>query len=280
MKRQLAKSNTKQEKEQITKKFADADKKFLSNQKLNEAQRLYDKGNYESVVRICTEAIELNPYNPLHYGLRSLAHLKLNNDEQFYADSDKFKEFSPYLEAEIYKERGDEYVRSSKYELAIQNYNKAIEINPNDAEFYRDRGIAYVNMGKDLVMIQDYDRSFTNYKLAIQDFNKSIELNPNDALTWAGLGTACSVLGQDDRAIIDFNRALKLDSKNSDVYFKRATIYALRENFRLAIADITKAVELEPYNGMYWRFLGGLYKQLGNNSKAQICLAKAKEVGW
>ncbi len=280
LKRQLAKSTTKEDKEQITQKFANADKKFLSNQKFEEAQRFYDKGDYESVIRVCTEAIELNHYNPLPYSLRSLAYLNLNKDEEFYADSDKFKELFPYFDAEIYKARGDDYIQSGQYERAIQNYSKALELNPNDAEFYKSRGIAYINFGVHYLTTKDYGRSLTNYELAIQDFNKAINLNQNDAMTWCGLGTACSALGQYEQAIIDFNRALKIDPKFSDAYFKRGMIYVLKGNFELAIADMTKLIELDPNNSMYWQFRGGLYQKLGYNTKAQADFAKAKQLGY
>ncbi|MBE8953548.1 MAG: tetratricopeptide repeat protein [Quinella sp. 1Q7] len=280
LKRQLSNAKTKADKETITKKFVDADQKFLSYQKLDEAQRLYDKGDYESVIEICTEAIEFNPYNPFLYGLRGLAYLNLKQYERSDADSDKFKELLPYLKAEIYKERGDNYAQSGQCELAIQNYNKAIEINPNDAEFYRDRGIAYVNFAVHYITNKDSERAFANYKLAIQDFNKAIKINPNDAVTWGALGTACSALGQDERAIIDFNRALKLDPKNAEVYFKRGMTYNLMGNFESAISDYTKAIELNPNEGTYRIFRGILYQKIGEYVKAQVDFAKAKQLGF
>ena len=56
---------------------------------------------------------------------------------------------------------GDCWTASTKVK-AIDDYNKVIELNPNDATAYHDRGLAYKRKGK-------HDK-------AIQDFNKTIEI--------------------------------------------------------------------------------------------------------
>ena len=58
-------------------------------------------------------------------------------------------------------------VQQKKYDLAIQNYTKAIELDSKYALAYRNRGLSWREKG-------DYDR-------AIQDYTKAIELNPKYA---------------------------------------------------------------------------------------------------
>jgi tetratricopeptide (TPR) repeat protein len=55
----------------------------------------------------------------------------------------------------------------SDYNSAVQNFNKAIELNPRNNDNYNDRGTIFNDLG-------DYDS-------AIRDFNKAIELNPRNA---------------------------------------------------------------------------------------------------
>ena len=118
LKRQLA--NTPQDKEQITKKFADEDKIFLSNQKVDEAWKLYNKGDYSGAIKLHNEAIELNPDNSLaYYG------------------------------------RGTAYNGLKQYERAIQDYDKAIQLNPNYDKAYNNRGNAYYGLGQYERAIQD-----------------------------------------------------------------------------------------------------------------------------
>jgi len=52
-----------------------------------------------------------------------------------------------------------------KYDLALSDYSKAIDINPNYAVAYLGRGLLYLLQQK--------------YELALADWNKAIELNRN-----------------------------------------------------------------------------------------------------
>jgi len=49
--------------------------------------------------------------------------------------------------AEEYHNKGNAKVNLGDYRGAIQDYSKAIELNPNDAEAYYNRGNAKVNLG-------------------------------------------------------------------------------------------------------------------------------------
>ena len=64
--------------------------------------------------------------------------------------------------------QGIALLEEGQFDLSINYFNKAIEINPRYADAYNNRGLAY-GMGKG-----QYDK-------AISDFNKAIELNPKYA---------------------------------------------------------------------------------------------------
>ncbi|WP_044034478.1 tetratricopeptide repeat protein, partial [Microcystis aeruginosa] len=68
---------------------------------------------------------------------------------------------------DAYNNRGNLYYNQQKYDLALSDYSKAIELNPNFAEAYNNRGVLYSYQQK--------------YELALADFNKAIEINPNSA---------------------------------------------------------------------------------------------------
>ena len=72
-------------------------------------------------------------------------------------------------------------------DLAIQDYGKAIALNPNFSNAYYNRGVTYNGKG-------DVD-------LAIQDYGKVIELNPNLASAYCSRGTAYLGKGDVDLAI-------------------------------------------------------------------------------
>ena len=64
------------------------------------------------------------------------------------------------------------YGRKGELDLAIQNYNKALELKPDYTDAYNNRGLAYGRKGE--------------LDLAIQNYDKALELKPDYAETSIG----------------------------------------------------------------------------------------------
>jgi len=99
-----------------------------------------------------------------------------------------------------------------QYESAIEDYGKAIELNPNFAEAYNNRGAAYLNLKQ--------------YESAIEDYGKAIELNPNDAEAYNNRGAAYALLSQHEREIADYNKAIALNPNFAEAYRNRGKAYS------------------------------------------------------
>lgn len=186
------------DKETFAKKFAEADKVFLSHQKLHEALKLYNKDDYEGTIRLCNEAIELNPTYNFSYNNRALALICLGQ----YDEAIKDFETSIQLHAacfNAYNNRGAVYRKLNQYEKAIDDHNNAIRIKPTSEDSYLNRGLDYCCLGK--------------YKRAIRDFNKAIELNPNYADAYYNRGLAYQKLCKEEKAQADFAKAAELGYK-------------------------------------------------------------------
>jgi PGF-CTERM protein len=88
--------------------------------------------------------------------------------------------------------------------MAIEDFNKAIELDPNNAGAYSNRGVAYDDLKQ--------------YERAVEDHNKAIKLNPNCAVAYANRGAAYDHLKQYEKAIEDYNKAIELDPDFALVY--------------------------------------------------------------
>ena len=103
--------------------------------------------------------------------------------EEFEASVRAIEEYNKAIKlnpnlAGAYNNRGFAYHNLKEYEKAIKDYNKAIELNPNLTDAYNNRGVAYYNLEE--------------YEKAIKDYNKAIELDPNLPLVYDNIGLARS----------------------------------------------------------------------------------------
>ena len=58
-----------------------------------------------------------------------------------------------------YNNRGLAYANKGEFNAAIQDYDKAIELNPQSADAYINRGNAYDEKGEFDTAIQDYNKA-------------------------------------------------------------------------------------------------------------------------
>ena len=122
------------------------------------------KGNINNSIIYLNEAIEIKP-----------------NDARFYISRGTF--------------RG-----TKNYEDAIEDYTKAIEIEPNSVFAYRLRA--------------DSKRKLGDYQGAIDDYTKAIEIYPNKAYLYNYRASAKRKLGDNEGADEDDKKADKLKDKS------------------------------------------------------------------
>ena len=183
------------DKELLAKKFSNADKVFLSHQKLHEALKLYNKGDYKGTIRLCNEAIRLNPAYNFSYNNRALALMGLGQYEQAIEDFGTSIQLHPAC-FNAYNNRGNIYRHFKQYDKAIDDHNNAIRIKPASEDSYIQRGLDYYCSGE--------------YEKALQDFDKAIELNPNYNMTYNHRGACYRALGDEAKAQADFDKAKEL----------------------------------------------------------------------
>jgi Flp pilus assembly protein TadD len=171
--------------------------------------------------------------------------------------------------------KGNELVADAKYDEAIQAYNKAIDINPEDADAWwgkdnalRQSGryteameaeaayekivdapgytrpltaIDWVNKGEELAADAKYDE-------ALQAFNKAIEINPQEKIAWAEKGDTLKAIGRTKEANEAYAKANELEAAN--------TITILDHSMASSVNESTKSA------------IGRTYKFSSNDSKA------------
>jgi len=91
-----------------------------------------------------------------------------------------------------YQNRGSVFLDLRRYDEAIADFNKVIEMRPHNARAYLGRGVA-----------RAFKRQFTS---AIGDLNRAIELDPKAPDAYFFRGMVYAEIGN-PRAIADFQKA-------------------------------------------------------------------------
>jgi len=134
--------------------------------------------------------------------------------------------------AEALTRRGNSRIQSGEYALAIEDFNKALELDPESADAYHGRGLAHSQLG-------EYDR-------AIADLSEAIQLNPTDFRAFFNRGVMFSRTGDFHRALADFGEAIRLNPGYARAYLARSRVYVKTGDAAKADADREKAFELDP----------------------------------
>lgn len=127
---------------------------------------------------------------------------------------------------DAYAGKGDVYYKMGDLGQAEKQYEKVVELAPNDYGSWNQKAWILTKMGK--------------HDQAIADATKSLAINPHP-YTFDTRGYAYAHLRKYDEALKDFKSALELDPKLGDAYFHRAQVYAETNQKDLAAADRLQA---------------------------------------
>ncbi len=314
-------------------------KKFTEWQLLGES--CYRTGRDQEALKYLSRAIEASPKDGYAYDLRYHTYINLHDYEKALPDCKKCLEYMPgffvpqkdlvtlyrvlgrrkeAMEADaLFKKQNlfqaRELMRKEKYKEAIAEFTSALnskdlpEMRKPQAlemrgecfgavgdyksakkdldEAIKLRGtqvqpIAHVNRG--LVLLE-----LERYKEAIADL--SIVLETKSRSSWAGIthtadevlykrATAYFKLKEYRRAIGDCGRSLELDDSKKETYKLRGDCHFALGEFQPAIDDYTKAIEMDKEEAAaIYLARSRAYEKLGNSQKAQKDGDRARELG-
>ena len=189
---------------------------------------MYDKKDYTSALKDFNKAISLNPNDTVSYYWRAMTNFSTNR-EKALSDLNKYIAFKkhdsiPYA----YHNRALLNHYLGHYQEANHDWNKAIQLNPQDSLAYIYRGVANLNIG--------------NLSKALLDLNKTIEYYPEYSGGYYFRGKVKRNQGSYEEALIDYNKAIQLDPNYTEAYRGRSRIMLQQGNISLAIKDYFKSL--------------------------------------
>ncbi len=269
---------------------------FLGDFSTSAGREREARENYEQALTVINQAISLVPNNPNHYNEKSAVLSRLKRYDEGLAAITQAIDLAP--RAVWYGNRGNLYRDQQKYKLALDDYNKAIELNPNHAGAYYNRALLYSDQKKYDLALSDYDKAIEinpnyaeayvnrgvlyrlqeKYELALADYDKAIELNRNDAVAYYNRGNLYKNLQKYELALSDYSKAIELNPNFAMAYNNRGLLYYDQKKYELALADWNKAIELNPNLAEAYYNRGNLYSDLQKYELALSDYSKAIEI--
>ncbi|MCA2885319.1 serine protease [Microcystis sp. M043S1] len=252
--------------------------------------------NYEQALSVINQTISLVPNNPNYYNEKYGVLSGLKRYDEGLAAITQAINLAP--RAAWYYNRGILYYNQQKYDLALSDYNKAIDINPNYAEAYYNRGILYKNLQKYDLALSDYSKAIDinpnlavaynsrgilysdqqKYELALSDYNKAIDINPNYAEAYYNRGILYKNLQKYDLALSDYSKAIDINPNDALAYNNRGLVYYNQQKYELALADYNKTIDINPNDAVAYNNRGVLYKNLQKYDLALSDYRKAIDI--
>jgi tetratricopeptide (TPR) repeat protein len=160
------------------------------------------------------------------------------------------------------------YYNNKLFYRAIEEFNKALELDPNYGEALNGLAYTYAYMG--------------DYAEAIEYFKRYAAVSPGDANPFDSMGELYFRMGQLDEALAKYKEAI--DVKPDFMYTSRniAYIYALKEDYAEVMKWIDYGISKAPSSGIkagdYWYkafysyFLGNFDQALNNLDTAEYLM--------
>ncbi|MEG3440293.1 tetratricopeptide repeat-containing serine protease family protein, partial [Pannus brasiliensis CCIBt3594] len=129
-------------------------------------------GDFKSALRVIDRALAISPGNFILYNEKALTLKNLNHYDKALKAIDRAIDLA--RRAVLYNNRGLLYSDWHQTDLALSDYNQAIEIDPRFAMAYNNRALLYAEQHQT--------------DLALADYKKAIDLDPRDAMAYNNRG--------------------------------------------------------------------------------------------
>lgn len=134
---------------------------------------------------------------------------------------------------------GSDFIESKKFEFAIEEFTKAVNIDPGYTKAYIERGKLYDKLG--------------NKEAAIEDFSKATVFKPKDEELFYYLGRCYNDVGKYHQALSALNTATRLAKRVLPPYQEKIETLLALEKFERAreVADTALVIKDNSHNNYY-----------------------------
>ncbi len=197
------------------------------------AQSLTRQGNVEGASKIYTRIMESQPDNRDAVQGWIMANMKRTptGEEEIIKSLEELSRLYPkntgiiFFKAFVEAEHGQN-------EEALKDFDRLIKIQP-------DTALNYIGKGQVLYAMEKYEEAF-------KSFDRATTLDSKRPDVWGMKAGALAKMGKFDDAIAAAGKGLELSPNNPVSIYNRACIYCLKGDKANALADLKRAISMNP----------------------------------
>ncbi len=156
------------------------------------------------------------------------------------------------------------YHLNEKYEAALVEYLRAIQINAKHPKVWCNLGVLYFQMDK--------------YEPAEKALLEAVKFNPEYIRAWDNLAAALGAQDKLDEALDACKRAVELRPDYPEAYFKMGVIYFTRNELAQATTEFQRAALLPALTAYSECFQAMIYARLEQTEPAEAAVHRAVKV--
>ncbi len=153
-----------------------------------------------------------------------------------------------------YVNRGVSYTMAARWTEALDDFNRALTIDPACKSVFSNRAIVYGNLGQP--------------ERAIADFSKAIEIDPSNANAWFNRGVSNVNAGKPEAAIADFSKAAEIQPAYLQAYLNLGVLSFQSGNYEKALEYCLKGLQINSTVPELNRIAGDCFFEKGDDAKA------------
>ncbi len=227
----------------------------------------YREGEVDKAIQAFEKALEISPHHQttkrnLHQIYLEKTHHALKAKD--FLSAEQFSKKAIQLEPQnptIYKYLANGYSINRKFTKAIENYKKALKIQPDDMLTQKEFAICYVGYGVSLKDQKKWDEAIAAYKQA-RKLDPTLEIATiNMAAAIWQKANAFRAEGNIDAAIESYLELKKFHPDEPDIHALLGDLYLKKGQYQLALTAFHKVHKHKPDDKQAQHNLIAVYQQ-------------------
>jgi len=175
--------------------------------------------------------------------------------------------------ADYWLQMGQELSKNDSDEQALKAYEKAIQIDPENA-------ISWINKANVLCRLNKTSECNQSYSKALEIIDKTLTIHPQNSTLWAEKGLLLHNVGAPQEAVKAFSNATRINPEDEMSWKMMGVILASElHRYDEAAEAFDGALQINQNDAIVWNLKGDALKAMGRQAEADAVYARAVELG-